>query len=136
MDQSFSGGGEKREFVRVKLEIPIRYKFLCKHIQSPEMDKIYQGKTTNVSGGGLLLFGVMPDFNWVPELLMQKIVVGVTFLLPDESESVKALARAAWIETIDEETKKCNMGLKYQEITAGDRDKIFRFVIKAQLPAM
>ncbi|MCK4908455.1 MAG: PilZ domain-containing protein [Planctomycetes bacterium] len=127
-------GEEKREFIRVKLEIPIRYKFLCRHIQSPEIEKIYQGKTTNISGGGLLLFGIIPNLAWVPELLMQKIVMGVTFLLPDETDAVKCLARGAWIETIDEKTKKCNIGLKFQEITAADKDKIFRFIIKAQLP--
>jgi hypothetical protein len=30
---------------------------------------------------------------------------------------------------------KCNLGLKFKEITQADKDRIFKFVIKVQMPS-
>lgn len=126
---------ERREFVRVKLDVPVRFKFLTKTIADPELDKIYEGVTQNLSGGGLLLHGKLPKLEWIPELLMQKMVIGIQMELPTEAEPIKALTRVTWIETIDENTNRCAIGLKFKEITLSDKDKIFNFIIKTQLPS-
>jgi c-di-GMP-binding flagellar brake protein YcgR len=126
---------ERREFVRVKVEVPVSFKFLCKTKQEPEMAQIYTGVTSNLSGGGLLLVGKIPVLAWVPDLLMQKIVVGINLHLPAEDMPMKALTRVAWIETIDETSLQSAFGLRFKEITTADRDKIFKFVIRAQMPS-
>ena len=126
---------EKREFIRINLEIPVRYKFICSHITSPAIEKIYRGSSNNISGGGLLLVGEIPDFGWIPDLLLHKIVVGVNFLLPNEETMIKALSRVTWIGSLDEKTHQAQMGLKFQELTADDKDSVLRFVIKSQLPS-
>lgn len=126
---------ERREFVRVRVQIPVRYKFLSKTRTGVEMDDVYEGVTTNVGGGGLLLLGRIPVVDWIPELLMQKIVLGVNLLLPHDEAPIKALTRVAWVETFDESTKKCNLGLRFKEITQADKDRIFKFVIKVQMPS-
>lgn len=126
---------ERREFIRVKVEIPVRYKFLAKHRQDAELNTIYEGFTTNLSGGGLLLMGKLPVLAWLADLLMQKMAVGINLYLPLHEAPIKALTRVAWIETIEEQTQRTAFGLKFREITADDKDKIFRFVIKAQLPS-
>lgn len=126
---------ERREFVRVKAEIPVRYKFLCRLRNDTELNDIYEGTTANLSGGGILLVGKIPVLDWIPDLLMQKIVIGVNLFLPAEDKPVKALSRVAWVEQVDENTRRCMLGLKFKEITQEDRDRIFRFVIKVQMPS-
>ncbi len=126
---------EKREFIRVGLEIPIRYKFICEHIKNPLVEKIYKGKSTNIGAGGLLLAGEIPDFNWIPDMLLQKIVIGMNFLLPREENMIKVLGRAAWIGSLEEEKHQGQMGLKFVELTSEDKDRIMRFVIRLQIPS-
>ncbi|MFA5794574.1 MAG: PilZ domain-containing protein [Candidatus Brocadiia bacterium] len=126
---------DRREYVRVRADIPVRYKFLAKHIQDPKIEDIYQGVTNNISGGGILLCGVVPDIGWLSDLLMQRIVIGVNFVLPGDQEVIKALTRVSWIDAMDENSKKCQMGLKFKEVTSLDRDKIFKFIIRSQLPS-
>ncbi len=126
---------DRREYIRIRSELLVRYKFLGSGIPDPNLDKIYQGKVTNISGGGIMILGPIPDARWIPELLMQRMVIGINFSLPNEEEPVKTLTRAAWIETIDENAHLCSMGLKFKEITTKDTDKIFRFIIRNQLPS-
>ena len=123
---------ERREFVRVTADIIVRYKFLSTD-PFRKFEEIYEGKTNNISGGGLLLVGKIPDFKMITELLMQRIVVGVNIILPSNPEPIKALSRVAWIEAIDESSQECAMGLKFKEITKEHQDKIFQFIIRSQL---
>jgi c-di-GMP-binding flagellar brake protein YcgR len=124
---------ERREFVRVKVEVPVRYMFLCKTIRDPEMERIYEGTTSNIGAGGILLVGQIPKLEYIPEMLLQHIVLGLNIFLPQLQEPIKALARVSWVETIDEQTRKGGMGLRFRDIPLADRDKIFRFVIAAQM---
>ena len=125
---------ERREFVRIRSNLAVRYKFL--RGSGEDMDsEIHEGITRNISGGGLLLEGRVPDVKWIPELLMQKAVVGINLVLPDATEPVKALTRVAWIESLDESSKKCSIGLAFREITREHQDKIFKYIIKAQMPS-
>lgn len=129
-----SSESERREFYRVRCDIPVRYKFLAPHIQDGDLSKSFDGITNNLSGGGLLLQGTLPKLEWVPDLLMQRMAVGVTVSLPGANDPVVGLMRVAWIETINETTRQCRLGLKFREITARDRDRIFQFVIHAHVP--
>ncbi len=125
---------EKREFIRVSAEIPVKYRFICKHRQDEELEKTYEGKTRNLSGGGLLLEGKIPLLPWVPEMLMNKMKVAVRVELPDADEPVEAVSRVAWIETLDEYTHHSHIGLNFKEITKEDRDRIFQYVINSEAP--
>jgi len=126
---------DRREYVRIRSELLVRYKFLGSSISDPNLEKIYEGKATNISGGGIMIKGTIPDPHWIPELLMQRMVIGINFMLPNEEEPVKTLTRAAWIENLDENAHLCMIGLKFKEITTKDTDKIFRFIIRNQLPS-
>ncbi|HLD35106.1 MAG TPA: PilZ domain-containing protein [Planctomycetota bacterium] len=126
---------DRREYVRIRSELLMRYKFLGSSISDPNLDKIYEGKATNISGGGIMIKGTIPDQRWIPELLMQRMVIGINFSLPNEEEPVKTLTRVAWIETVDENAHIYIIGLKFKEITTKDTDKIFRFIIRNQLPS-
>ena len=125
---------ERREFVRVRLEIPVTYRFVSQHRDEGELDHVYRGTTSNISAGGLLLRGEIPLIPWIPELLMQKMLIGVTLGLPDEGPPVKALARVAWIEAVEEPSLRSRMGLAFREITAADRERIFQFILQSLMP--
>jgi c-di-GMP-binding flagellar brake protein YcgR len=122
---------ERREFVRMKVDIPVRYKFLSKTVEVT--DDVYEGTTGDLGGGGLLMVGRIPNPAWYVGLLTQKIVAGVNILLPKQADPVKALCRVAWIEAGEGESGRVAMGLKFKEISRDSLDTIFQFVIKAQL---
>ena len=124
---------ERRQFVRIRLEVPVLYKFLCQHRQDPELREVYEGTTRDISAGGILLHGKVALLDWVPELLQHKIAVGVNLFLPEDQVPIKALARVAWIEPIEARTNCCALGLGFREITQQDKDRIFRYVIKSQI---
>lgn len=124
---------ERREFIRVRAELPVKYKFLS-HDPGFGSEQVYDGTTNNLSGGGLLLLGTVPNADWITGLLMERIVIGVNVFLPGGGKPVKALTRTAWIEALDEKAQQCSLGLKFKEVTKEHLDRIFRFVIKAQIP--
>jgi c-di-GMP-binding flagellar brake protein YcgR len=121
---------ERREFVRIRVDIPVRYKFLSKTVGVSE--DVYEGTTGDMGGGGLLLVGKIPDASLYVPLLQQKVVVGINLLLPASEQPVKALCRVAWLEA-SESPLRVPMGLKFKEISRDSLDEIFRYVIKAQL---
>jgi c-di-GMP-binding flagellar brake protein YcgR len=124
---------ERREFVRVRADLHVKYKFLSQD-SSFVSDEIFEGSTSNISGAGILLVGQMPNSDWITGLLMERIVIGVNLFLPGDGEPIKALTRTAWIEALDERSRNCSMGLRFKEITKDHLDRLFKFVIRAQMP--
>lgn len=129
---SFEYETEKREFVRIHTDIPVRYKFLSKAIPL-ESEGIFEGTTSNLSGSGLLLVGKIPGMSWIPGLLMGEILVGVNILVPSLDAPIKALTRIAWMEAFAKGSDKCAMGLRFKEISKENQDEIMRYIIKAQI---
>ena len=123
---------EKREFVRIQTDIPIRYKFLSKTVEL-EDDQVYEGITTNLSGSGLLLLGKLPSVTWIPALLMEDIIIGLNLLLPALDRPIKALGRVAWIEAFQKGSDRCALGIRFKEIAKEHQDEILKYLIKAQI---
>lgn len=124
---------EKREFVRVGMAVPVKYKFIS---QSPDVtppEDFLEGETQNIGAGGILLVGPVPQSDLITELLIQKVVVGVRLFLPGEKTPVEAIARVAWLESIDEKEEKCSLGLSFKEITSEAQDTLFRFIINSRM---
>jgi c-di-GMP-binding flagellar brake protein YcgR len=123
---------EKRDFVRVHTDIPVRYKFLSRSIPL-ESEGIFEGTTSNLSGSGILLVGKIPGMSWIPGLLMGEILIGVNLLLPSIDVPIKALTRVAWVEAFEKGSDKCAMGLRFKEISKENQDEILKYIIKAQI---
>ena len=123
---------ERRQFVRIQTDIPVRYKFLSKTVPV-EDEGIFEGTTCNLSSHGLLLVGKLPGLSWIPGLLMGEIVLGINVLLPSADQAIKALTRVSWIEAFEKGSEKCALGVKYQEISKEAQDEILRYIIKAQI---
>ncbi len=129
---SFDYLTEKREFVKIHTDVPIRYKFLSKAVPI-EDNQVYEGSTSSLSGSGLLLIGKVPGVTWIPALLMEEILIGLNLLLPALDVPIKALGRVAWIESFPKGSDRVAMGLKFKEITKPHQDEILKYIIKAQI---
>ena len=124
---------EKREFVRVGVAVPVKFRLIS---QSPDVtatDDYMDGETQNIGAGGMLLVGPIPQANLITDLLVQKVVIGVRIYLPGEDDPVEALARVAWLEAIDQEDGRCSLGLAFKEITSEAQDTLFRFIISSRM---
>ena len=126
---------ERRQFIRLPLAVPVRYKFLSRDLRNQDMDVVHEGITKNIGAGGLLLRGRLPDPSWLSKLLTKKMYVGVNILLPKYERPVKALSRVIWASSVQNESGMIIMGLEFQEITSKDRDLITQYIIRAQMPA-
>ena len=123
---------ERREYVRVSVEVPVRYRFLS-HAPAFETTHAYEGATQDLSGGGLLLQVTVPNPDWIPGLLTERIFFGIEIELPGDAEPVRALTRAAWVQSVEGDRDARLVGLRFKEITRGDLDRIFGFIIKKKL---
>ena len=129
---SFEYITEKREFVRIQTDIPIRYKFLSKTVEVKE-GQIFEGSTSNLSSSGLLLVGKIPSVSWIPALLMEEIIIGLNLLLPSLDAPIKALSKVAWVEAFTKGSERCAMGIKFKDIAKSHQDEILKYIIKAQI---
>lgn len=129
---------ENRDYLRVKAGVPVRYRFLSETSGREGIGMEVHGETQDLSGGGILLHGTIPDEEWIPDLLMERITVGVSVFLPDSREPVKALARVAWLDADDDSGRSSSvpvtMGLKFVEITREAQDRMFQYILQDLLP--
>jgi hypothetical protein len=123
---------EKRDFVKVSVGIPVRYKFLSKTIQVADMDT-REGITSNLSGMGLVMLTKLPPPDLLAPLLTHEALLGVNIYLPSAESPIKALATISWIECVEESAEKCAIGLKFVDAKKEDQDRILRYVIKSQI---
>lgn len=132
MSTRFEFNSARREFVRMNTDIPVRYKFLSKEIDLGD-ERIHEGTTNCLSGGGCLLQGRVPSLNWIPALLMGKIQLGVNILLPSFDQPIKALCSTSWMEEIPEGSERCVIGMRFVTIDKEHQDQILKYLIKTQM---
>lgn len=124
---------ERRDFVRVAADIPVGYRFRP-HAGKGGTEALFAGTTANLSGGGLLLQGKLPSIAAVTDLLTGRTTLDIELALPGDAWVIRAKGRCAWVETVEEATLKCHLGVRFTEISPEDKERIFRFVIRVQLP--
>jgi hypothetical protein len=123
-------GSERREFTRLPAAVEVRCKFLSSHVQDEVLDRVCEGTSTNVSLGGLLLLGPIPRLEWLKDLLVGKMNVGVNIYLPNGAEPLKALCRVAWVDAIEEGAMATHMGLRVQEMPAEHRKALSDYLMR------
>ena len=92
---------ERKGFVKVSMDVPVRYKFLSKTIEVKDKE-VHEGHTNNVSGSGLVLIAKIPDGETLTRLLTNELLAGLNILLPSQDETIKALARLVYVEAMPE----------------------------------
>ena len=123
---------ERKGFVKVSVDVPVRYKFLSKTIEVKDKE-VHEGHTNNVSGSGLVLIAKIPDGETLTRLLTNELLAGLNILLPSQDETIKALARLTFIEAMPEMPGKCGLSLKFLDMPKENSDQILRYTIRAQI---
>ena len=123
---------ERREFVRMACELPVKYKFVSLADEKVG-ENLFEGCTRNISPSGILLQGLIPDSKYLQLMLQQRIAIVVKVGIPEDNSPVTAITRLAWFEAIEDDPNNCLFGLHFKEITSQDTDKIFRLIIESQL---
>jgi hypothetical protein len=128
---SVGDAAERRRFVRIEKGLSVRYKFISLDPRLAAGAETHEGYTHNVSQGGLLLIGKLPDPEWASPMLRHRIVMGVTVELTKAERGLRAVCRAAWLEPV--EGGLTAFGLAFSEITQEDQDRLIRFILGYQL---
>jgi c-di-GMP-binding flagellar brake protein YcgR len=123
---------ERRDFVKISVDIPVRFKFLSKTIEVKDPD-VHEGSTSNISGSGLVLVTKIPDGDSLTHLLTNELVVGLNILLPSQNEAIKALAKLSYVEALPEMPGKCGLSLRFLDMPKESSDQILRYTIRAQI---
>ncbi len=132
MNTSF--GDDKREYFRLPLAINVEYKFLTREISGSDSNATYQGTTSDLSAGGMLLQARLPDRNWLGDLLSQKRFMGMQIKLPNLPGPIRALCRVVWLSPVEDEDDTYDMGVEFYSITETDRDAVTDFIIRSYWP--
>jgi PilZ domain-containing protein len=125
-----SEDSERREYPRLRFSVPVRYKFISSHVKDPVMDRVCDGVTHNLSMGGMRLEGPIPRLEWLKDLLLGRITVGVNLHFPGNPNPAKVLARLAWLEAAEPDSINMSFGLRILEIPPDHRKVLSEFLIK------
>ena len=107
---------ERRRHPRISVDLPIEYSL----VEDPSPSR--KGRAANASEGGLLIY--LPEQVQIEQVLKIKIF----FSIPKMQE-VKLSAEVAWIDTcIGEKPVEYRAGLKFQDISPEDREKLSSFL--------
>ena len=121
---------EQRVRVKDARRIDAKYKFLSNE-EDFQCDEVFEGVIADISRGGALLEGMIPDPEWIPHLLDGQIKIGVFLFIP-QSEPVKALGTMRWARPVEgsaPESNLCAMGLKFEEMSEDHKKNLSKFLI-------
>jgi len=128
-------GPERRETVRLELNIPVEYT-LINDIKSTELSRRRRATVTNISARGLRIESDEIDDSLIEELYNGRIKLGLEMKLPGTDIPVKALAKVAWLTKGWKEQDgraKYIMGLEFLDITTVHQDMVREYIINFYL---
>jgi c-di-GMP-binding flagellar brake protein YcgR len=120
--------GERRKYYRLNFELDVRYKFVSQVLQI-QQNKFFEGKSNNISIGGILLKGVVPEISYISGLFLGEIRILLYIFLPLQDEPIKAIGELRHIEIVDKNIKLYTMGLEFIEITAENKNRLTEFIV-------
>ena len=121
---------DRRDFPRLRRSIPVRYKFLSSTVKEDALERVCEGSTQDLSIGGMLLTGPVSRLEWVKDLLIGRMDIGVNLQLPGNDVPVKALGRVAWLEAADAEAMSMRIGLRFLDMPPDHRRVLSDFLMK------
>jgi len=127
-----SSGPEKREYVRLSSALPVRIKFLNLD-GTPLSERILNGETTNISGGGLLIKAEVPETRMITGMLENKVALGIEVDIPEQAEPLRIIGRTSWLTIDEDDEARCFLGVTFREMTRECLDKIISFIVRACL---
>jgi c-di-GMP-binding flagellar brake protein YcgR len=133
MHKAIFNGKERRSYVRVDAELPVRFR-----INDHSPGKIYTGATKNISQGGLCVEVVRQQNELIEALssIKQQPSFEVQLALPDRNgepdHAVDWIAgRLDWAEKPTDKNPVFRMGLGFVDLEEEVRRKLYDFVLGA-----
>jgi hypothetical protein len=119
---------ERREFLRVSIRVPVLFRLFD---TGKGWGEPREGLTENLSVGGLLLHGRLPEEGALTRAIVNHAPIALEFPLPDGyPDPVRGVARVLWVENAAETPEECKFGLRFREMMLRDRDRIVGFVVR------
>ncbi len=84
------------------------------------------GRSLNVSAGGLLLRAVRPTADELADLLAERSMLSLN--LPIGGRTMHVTARLVWADDI-ENTKESRLGLRFLDLDSADQEFLWRWVL-------
>ena len=115
-------GMERRKYVRVPAEIPLKINFRGQSLVFPA------AFSRDISTGGL---GVELDAEYADvsgELLAYRGELEVEVQLPEEGERLDLMAEVCWVAKSEENEGAVLMGLRFKGLADADRDRLGELV--------
>jgi hypothetical protein len=132
MEQETVTGKERRQFIRLDRELMVHFKIIE---QSPE--QVYDGKTCNISQGGVCIEVDGEIENLVKKLKEIKPVVHIAIELTDLYKPDELKTTPQWINGLMFWVKKpflksnhCQIGLAFQNIEEKASERIHNYIMK------
>jgi c-di-GMP-binding flagellar brake protein YcgR len=119
---------ERRRYYRINCELDIRYKFISQCVEIKHTN-FFEGKSSNISVGGILIKGIIPELSYLPSLFLNEINVIVYIFLPRSSDAIKAIACVRHLEIIDRSLNLFNIGLEFTEISSESKNILSQFIL-------
>ena len=126
-------GANLRKYVRFNTELSVKYRLISVDPNRPVESEVFEGFTHNISQGGMLLIGRLPNPDYVSMLLRNKIVMALSFTLPGDTYVLKSLCHAAWVESVIEFPGLTTFGINFSEMVQEDREKVLAYILKNQI---
>ena len=131
MAPGLMNGRERRAYIRLETELPVRFK-----ISGKEESKIYEATTKNISHGGLCLEFQKEKEDLLDKLSTDKPKLGIDLdaLIPDQT--AEASADQFWVNSRVDWTRKPKsknpvllIGLEFEDLTQAARKKIHDYLV-------
>jgi len=114
---------EKRRFIRLKSIFPVE--FIPLRFNNEQIDFVWQqGYTSNISKGGLCLETANIDTPTTNCLNQKGRLLEVCLNIPLKGKPIKTICEVVWINIIEENPIKYQIGLKFNSIKASDLKRI------------
>jgi len=118
-DRLSSSVNQKREYVRLKVALPLRYQI----VDNEEGSEAEEGITVDLSAGGLLFYTrgeLKAD---------QKLIIELQF---NPQEIFFAKAHVVRVFERSKHENAMRVAIEFDDITEGQRDRIFKFIFEKQ----
>jgi len=131
MGKDISDGRERRNYVRIDTEVPVRFK-----ISWLNSGKIYSGTTKNISHGGICLEVLQDQDELVESLSLapEWPTMEIAPLLPDlpadyDTEAPWITSRLDWVKKPSAKDPALLIGMDFVEMADEVRKQIYDFVV-------
>ncbi len=121
---------EKRVYIRVDCDIPMRYAFVETDNAKAPNTFDFKGKVQNVSEGGLLLLCQLTSQKQLENLINKKSFIAGDIELDIAGSSPKFVGEVRWHKIINREQNIFELGIQFTNIAKYDFKRINAFIFR------